>query len=245
MQSKKAVRSTKTAVKKAKSAKGLKGSVLRSSKSSKVSKTTKNSKSKKSSSLVGKKKAVSSSVKLMKKKKDVSQSKQGQNIKAISRKKAGALSGKQSWIVDKKKAINKEDKKRLALENMEKRKIMEFKKELENLNKKKQEEVLIRDAEGRLYCHDEKCDQPAVTDIYCRYHYLALWKYLQTKKKLLEEKYLSHTIQELIKSFGEGALHFTMRDFKNEKTFEMAAREMSFSTGKEEDTINSEVDTHF
>ena len=196
--------------------------------------------------MVGKKKAVSSSLKPMKKKKDVSQSKQGKDIKAISRKKAGALSEKQSRIVDKKKAINKkEDKKRLALENMEKRKIMELKKELENLNKKNQEEVLIRDAEGRLYCHDEKCDQPAVTDIYCRYHYLASWKYFQTKKKLLEEKYLSHTIQELIKSFGEGALLFTIRDFKNEKAFEIAAREMSFSTGKEEDTINSEVDTNF
>lgn len=130
-------------------------------------------------------------------------------------------------------------------QSMEKRKILELKKELSNLDRKNKEAVLIKDAEGRLYCHDENCDQPAVTDIYCRYHYLALWKYLQVRTKLLENRYIMKTIQDLMKTFGTGIINILVSDFKNEKTFEVAAREMSFSTEKEEEIISSETDTHF
>ena len=114
---------------------------------------------------------------------------------------------------------------------------MELKKELEYLTKRNNEEILIKDVEGRRYCHDENCDQPAVTDIYCRYHYLLLWKYLQTKKKLLDSKYLFNTIEELINLLGEEVLLFILRDLKNEKSFEIAAKEMAFSTGKEEESV--------
>ena len=126
-----------------------------------------------------------------------------------------------------------------AVRRMEKRKVHELKRELEQINKKHKEEILLKDAEGRHYCREENCDQSAVTDMYCRYHYLALWKYHRVRKQLLEDRYLPHTIQKLMKSFGEPALHVVLKDFKSEKTFETAAREMSFFTGKEEDTANA------
>lgn len=134
----------------------------------------------------------------------------------------------------------KEAKKQLALQTAEKRKIMELKKELDNLNKEKAE--VFTDVEGRRYCNEENCDQLAVTDIYCRYHYLALWKYLRKKKKLLKDSYLSNTIQELIQSFGEPALHCILKDLKSEKSFDWATKEIIFSVEKEEEAFNSETE---
>lgn len=136
-------------------------------------------------------------------------------------------------------------KKAAAKGRMRKRKILELQKELEYLSKRDQKEVLLKDAEGRSYCQDEHCDQPAVTDVYCRYHYLALWKYLQTKKQLSENRYLFHTIQDIMKVLGEEALQFVLRDLKNEKAFETVTKEMSVSIKKEDEIINTESDTGF
>ncbi|MDE0119915.1 MAG: hypothetical protein OXM55_07920 [Bdellovibrionales bacterium] len=232
--------SVKKSVKKNKLVKSLKKAV----KTTKLSKAPKKSQSEKKSSRLNKKEGTSSIVKSTRKKKTALQLSKKSPLKTTKskRKKNITLEKAKKHITKKKKEVKTAGK---TLESAEKRKVLELKKELEILNKKAQEKVLIRDTEGRLYCHDEKCDQPAVTDIYCRYHYLALWKYLQTRKRLLEEKYLFYTINELIKSFGEGALYFIIRDFKNEKTFETAAKEMSFSTGKEEDVVNVEGDVDF
>ena len=136
-------------------------------------------------------------------------------------------------------------KKAAAKVRMKKRKILELQRELEYLSKRDQSEVLLKDAEGRSYCQDEHCDQPAVTDMYCRYHYLALWKYLQTKKQLSENRYLFHTIQDIMKALGEEALQFVLRDLKNEKTFESVTKEMNFSIKKDDEMINIESDTGF
>ena len=136
-------------------------------------------------------------------------------------------------------------KKAAAKVRMKKRKILELQRELEYLSKRDQNEVLLKDAEGRSYCQDEHCDQPAVTDVYCRYHYLALWKYLQTKKQLSKNRYLFHTIQDIMKALGEEALQFVLRDLKNEKTFEAVTKEMNFSIKKDDEMINIESDTGF
>ena len=161
-------------------------------------------------------------------------------IKSSKKKPAKVVQKKKTEVLSKKKEVlskkvkNKELK-QTKIQKAQGRKILELKKELEYLSKRNNEEIPIKDVEGRHYCHDENCDQPAVTKIYCRYHYLVSWKYLQIKKKLLENKYLAHTIEELISLFGEGALHCVLRDLKNEKSFEVATKEMSFSAGKEKE----------
>lgn len=167
------------------------------------------------------------------KKTPAAQKKKLAKAKPIKRKSVKVVQKKKKEVLSKK--VKSKELKPTKTQKAQTRKILELKKELEYLSKRNNEEILIKDVEGRRYCHDENCDQPAVTDIYCRYHYLAFWKYLQMKKKLLENKYLSHTIEELISLFGEGALHFVLRDLKNEKSFEMATKEMSFSAGKEKE----------
>ena len=209
-----------------------------------VKKLKKTSKPKNESVISAQRKKISSKGGIQK---NTSKPKKPQVIKSAARKKVQVVksTGKKKISSFHEKPVKKAVIKKPKSQALEKRKILELRKELDNLNKKSKEAVLIKDAEGRFYCCDDNCDQPAVTNMYCRYHYLALWKYLQTRKKLSEDKYLTNTIQGLIKSFGENVLHFVMRDFKNEKTFEIAIKEMNFFTGKEEEVIPSETDTNF
>ncbi len=177
-------------------------------------------------------------------------SKAKKSLKAKTNKKPKAVktakkssTGKKKPVLPKKnppsKSLKKVESSRAEiLKNAERRKVLELQKELNSLNKKREEEIAIKDAEGRSYCQDENCDQPAVTDKYCRYHYLNGWKYRRNRSKLLENYYLTDTIQSLLQSFGEGALHFILRDCKNEKAFETAGREMNFFTEEEEETIH-------
>ena len=184
-------------------------------------------------------KSVSTSVKkAAKKKKTV--------LKTKSKKKTVSKKSqlKSSKVRLSKKVSSAAIKESVSINRTKKRKILELKKELEYLNKRDQKEVLPQNVEGISYCKYENCDQPAVTDGYCRYHYLVLWKYLQTKKQFSEDQYLFHTMQNIIKSLGEESLQFILRDLKNEKTFEAVAKEMNFSIKKEEETI-IESDTGF
>ncbi len=220
------------------SAKKKKKTTVKAAKSLKKNSKAKNQAS--TASRAGKKKVASKAN--LKKQKSKPKEKKVKLSKAAGKK---TNLKKQVKPSEKTKKTVKEVKKSTRSHNAGKRKILELKKELDNLSKKNKEAVLIKDAEGRLYCRDEKCDQPAVTDVYCRYHYLALWKYLKTRKKLLNDQFLMNTIQSLIKSFGPGVISFMLYDFKSEKAFELVAKEMNFSTGKEEEGIPSETDTNF
>ena len=157
-------------------------------------------------------------------------------IKPSSKAKSPSLASKQPMTGPAKTKKNSLKAEKASLES---KKILELKKELIHLNEKKEEGQLIKDAKGRHYCHDEHCDQPAVTDIYCRYHYLALWKYIQQRKKLLRDNYLLKTTEQLIQSFGEGALNLLIHDMKSEKSFESAVREMNIPILKEERALHS------
>ena len=213
-----------------KSAKKIAKRVVKSKASKKLSSKKKLSK-KRSSSSVRKKTTSKKSVRPVKK---VSGSKK--SAKAFKK----TSSSKKLLVV--RKSSSKKKKQTPKSSNREKRKILELKRELENLNKEIYEVVPIKDAEGRFYCYDESCDQPAVTDVYCRYHYLALWKFLQARKKLLADEYLKKTIEEFTNSLGEGALLFLLRDLKTERAFETVAKEMNLHSSKEEDTGIIELD---
>ena len=188
-------------------------------------------------------------------KKTKDQTKTGKNNKIIQTKKSSKQAPvshkKVSGPTAKRKAISStsrlkgEKKASTNRYSIEDRKLLELKKELEFLNKKTVDKPLIKDAEGRLYCQHETCDQPAVTDSYCRYHYIALWRHLQTKKNLLENNYLLASIRELVKIFGEPCLHFILRDCKNEKIFESAIREMQLFSPRDEDVMELDKDAEY
>lgn len=89
-----------------------------------------------------------------------------------------------------------------------------------------EEEVVITDAEGRRYCRVRDCDQIAVVDVYCRYHYLAMWKRIQQRRMILSEGKLEKYIEELTSRYGDKYLEIIRKDLRTAKDFLAAIQEL-------------------
>ena len=88
------------------------------------------------------------------------------------------------------------------------------------------EEVILTDAEGRRYCRVKDCDQSAVVEAYCRYHYLLYWKKIQVRKKILDEGRLERYIEELTARYPDKFLDMLRKDLRSEKEFLAAIQEL-------------------
>lgn len=109
-----------------------------------------------------------------------------------------------------------------------------------------EEEVILTDAEGRRYCRVRDCDQVAMVDGYCRYHYLLFWKKIQVRKKILTEGKLERYIEELTARYPDKYLDMLRKDLKSEKDFVAAIQELeiddSTGEGEFEDEAQSYID---
>jgi hypothetical protein len=65
------------------------------------------------------------------------------------------------------------------------------------------DEVVLTDAEGRRYCRVRDCDQVALVEGYCRFHYLALWKKIQIRRKILTDGKLERYVDELTSRYPD------------------------------------------
>lgn len=88
------------------------------------------------------------------------------------------------------------------------------------------EEVILTDADGRRYCRVKDCDQAAVVETYCRYHYLLYWKKIQVRKKILDEGRLERYIEELTSRYPDKFLEMLRKDLRSEKEFLAAIQEL-------------------
>lgn len=88
------------------------------------------------------------------------------------------------------------------------------------------EEIILTDAEGRRYCRVKDCDQAAVVEAYCRYHYLLYWKKIQVRKKILDEGRLERYIEELTARYPDKFLDMLRKDLRSEKEFLAAIQEL-------------------
>ncbi len=103
------------------------------------------------------------------------------------------------------------------------------------------EEIYLTDAEGRRYCRARDCDQAAVVDTYCRYHYLLFWRKIQVRKRILLDGKLEHYIEELTARYPDKFLEMIRRDLRTEKDFlgaiqELEIDEAGLDNEMEEDT---------
>lgn len=99
------------------------------------------------------------------------------------------------------------------------------------------EEVVLTDAEGNRYCHARDCDQIAVVEAYCRYHYLLFWKKIQVRKKILMDGKLERYVEELTSRYPDKFLEMIRRDLRTEKDFLSAIQELEID--------ESAIDTEF
>lgn len=87
-------------------------------------------------------------------------------------------------------------------------------------------DVILTDAEGRILCRVKDCDQPAVVEGYCRYHYLFFWKKIQNRKKILSEGKLEQYIEELTSRYPLKFLELIRKDLGSEPDFLSAIQEL-------------------
>jgi hypothetical protein len=108
------------------------------------------------------------------------------------------------------------------------------------------EEIVLTDAEGRRYCRVKDCDQLSAVDGYCRYHYLALWKKIQVRKKILSEGKLERYIEELTARYPDKFLEMLRKDLRSEKEFLAAIQELEIDenadNGEFEDEAQNYID---
>jgi hypothetical protein len=108
------------------------------------------------------------------------------------------------------------------------------------------EEIVLTDADGRRYCRVKDCDQLAAVDGYCRYHYLALWKKIQVRKKILSEGKLERYIEELTARYPDKFLEMLRKDLRSDKEFLAAIQELEIDenadNGEFEDEAQNYID---
>ncbi|MGE0764211.1 MAG: hypothetical protein AB7N80_13095 [Bdellovibrionales bacterium] len=102
------------------------------------------------------------------------------------------------------------------------------------------EEVVLTDAEGRRYCRVKDCDQLAMVDTYCRYHYLLYWKRIQVRKKILTEGKLERYIEELTARYPDKFLDMLRKDLRSEKEFVAAIQELEIDESQGENEFEEE-----
>ena len=106
------------------------------------------------------------------------------------------------------------------------------------------EEVVLTDAEGRRYCRVKDCDQLAVVDGYCRFHYLLYWKKIQIRKKILSEGKLERYIEELTARYPDKFLDMLRKDLRSEKEFLAAIQELEIDESAVDSEFEDETQTY-
>lgn len=100
------------------------------------------------------------------------------------------------------------------------------------------EDVVLTDAEGRRYCRVKDCDRLAEVNSYCRFHYILLWKNIQTRLHILQEGKLGRYIEELTARYPDKFLEILKKDLRSEKDFMAAIQELEI----DESAVEAEFD---
>ena len=93
-------------------------------------------------------------------------------------------------------------------------------------SEEKDEEVYLTDSEGRRLCKVRDCDQVSNVDGYCRYHYLLLWKKIQTRKHILIDGKLEKYVEDLMARYPDKFVEVIKKDLKTEKDFLSVIQEL-------------------
>lgn len=109
---------------------------------------------------------------------------------------------------------------------------------------KKDEEIYLTDSDGRRLCKVRDCDQVSTVDVYCRFHYLLLWKKIQIRKHILNDGKLEKYLEDLTSRYPDKFLEVIKKDLKTEKDFlsviqEMELDENALAENENEDEVQS------
>ena len=111
----------------------------------------------------------------------------------------------------------------------------------------KDEEIYLTDSEGRRLCKVRDCDQISNVEGYCRYHYLLLWKKIQTRKHILLDGKLEKYVEDLMARYPDKFVEVIKKDLKTEKDFlsviqELEIDESALSESESDEEVQSFTD---
>ena len=111
----------------------------------------------------------------------------------------------------------------------------------------KDEEIYLTDSEGRRLCKVRDCDQISNVEGYCRYHYLLLWKKIQTRKHILVGGKLEKYVEDLMARYPDKFVEVIKKDLKTEKDFlsviqELEIDESALNEAESDDEVQSFTD---
>ncbi|MBC7466946.1 MAG: hypothetical protein H7256_13235 [Bdellovibrio sp.] len=114
----------------------------------------------------------------------------------------------------------------------------------ESETEEKDEEVYLTDSEGRRLCKVRDCDQVSTVEGYCRYHYLLLWKKIQTRKHILQDNKLEKYLVDLMARYPDKFVDVVKKDLKTEKDFlsviqELEIDESALNENESDDEVQS------
>lgn len=110
--------------------------------------------------------------------------------------------------------------------------------------KSRDDEVVLTDAEGRVYCRVRDCDQISAVEGYCRYHYLLLWKKIQVRRKILVDGKLERYVEELTSRYPDKFLEMIRKDLRSEKDFLSAIAELEIDESANESEFEDEAQSY-
>ena len=88
---------------------------------------------------------------------------------------------------------------------------------------------MAKKAKKSSHCVIEDCRKPATTLSYCRYHYIANWKPIKFREKLLAEKKMDRYVREVVKRHPHEYREIIKRDMAGDKELDALLREMEIS----------------
>ena len=116
---------------------------------------------------------------------------------------------------------------------------LELSEDEEDLDKK-DEEIYLTDSDGRRLCKVRDCDQVSTVDMYCRFHYLLLWKKIQIRKHILNDSKLEKYLENLTSRYPDKFLEVIKKDLKTEKDFLSVIQEMELDENALVETENED-----
>lgn len=105
------------------------------------------------------------------------------------------------------------------------------------------EEIVLTDADGNRYCRAKDCDQAAMVDSYCRYHYLLLWKRIQIRKDILIDGKLEKYVEDLTSRYPDKFLEVLRKDLRSTKDFMAAIAELEIDESAGENEFEEDAQT--
>ncbi len=106
------------------------------------------------------------------------------------------------------------------------------------------EDFYLTDAEGNRYCRAKDCDQIAIVDGYCRYHYLMYWKRIQIRKEILQDGKLEKYVEDLTSRYPDKFLEMLRKDLRSTKDFMAAIAELEIDESSGENEFEEDTQTY-